>query len=109
MQLTKCVDVLQVYNLPPPPEDLMRQYDAINNTCPPVLLDSAVVPRTVAHATELARAYVGEDRVGPANTHNNDPDAMLRRVLAGPDADDDEDSPVPFAGKKKWDLGALDF
>jgi hypothetical protein len=80
---------LQVYNLPPPPADIIQQYEAVNNACPSVLLETAIVPRTVAHATELARAYAGEDRVGPANTHNNDPDAMLKRVLAGPDADED--------------------
>lgn len=56
------------------------------DTLPPSVLKQVVVARNETDAATLVRTYLGEDRVGPANTHHNDPDALFNQAMAGPDA-----------------------
>jgi hypothetical protein len=49
------------------------------------VLRNVIVARTEEDAAVLARTYIGEDRVGPANTHQNDPEGMFEQAMAGPD------------------------
>ena len=56
------------------------------DTLPPSVLKQVVVARNETDAATLVRTYLGEDRVGPANTHQNDPDALFNQAMAGPDA-----------------------
>jgi hypothetical protein len=77
--------VMQVYNLPPPSDEMVQTYMDLN-TLPTSVLKEVVVARNENDAATLVRTYIGEDRVGPANTHQNDPDAMFNQAMAGPDA-----------------------
>ena len=81
----------QVHNLPLPPPEIIQEYQSLGEAVPPVLLEKAIAPRTTEDAALLAQNYLGEDRVGPANVHNNDPDDLLARAVAGVDAE----PPVP--------------
>lgn len=74
---------MQVYNLAPPPDDIVDEYMRLGEGVPDAVLQKAVVPRSPDDAVLLARKYLGEDRVGPANTHDNDPDGLLEQVVAG--------------------------
>lgn len=56
------------------------------DTLPSSVLKEVVVARNENDAATLVRTYLGEDRVGPANTHRNDPDALFNQAMAGPDA-----------------------
>lgn len=56
------------------------------DTLPAGVLKQVVVPQNESDAATLVRTYLGEDRVGPANTHQNDPDGMFKQAMAGPNA-----------------------
>lgn len=79
----------------PPSAEHVQEYMALGTSVPPALLHKAIAPRTTEDTCILAQSYLGEDRVGPANVHNNDPDALLARAVAGVDAE----PPVPEALK----------
>ena len=83
---------VQVHNLPLPSLEHIQEYQALGEAVPPVLLEKAIAPRTTDDTTLLAQNYLGEDRVGPANVHNNDPDGLVARAVAGVDAE----PPVPI-------------
>jgi hypothetical protein len=55
-------------------------------TLPESVLKQVVVAQNEEDASSLVRAYLGADRVGPANTHQLDPDALFKQAMAGPDA-----------------------
>jgi hypothetical protein len=83
---------MQVHGLPPPPADLVNEYLQLGeHVVPSSLMRKAIAPRSVEDTETIASQYLGEDRVGPANVHNNDPDGLLQRAVAGVDAE----PPVP--------------
>ncbi len=84
---------MQVYNLRPPCAEVLAEYTTLGNNVPPVLLDNAVAPRTKEDAIVLTQNYLGEDRVGPANVHNIDPDNILARATATCTVDPVDHSP----------------
>lgn len=74
-----------MYKLTPPSEDIVQAYMELD-TLPSSVMKEVVVARNVNDASTLVRTYLGEDRVGPANTHQNDPDALFNQAMEGPDA-----------------------
>lgn len=80
-----------MHNLPPPPQDIVQEYVQFGDGVPSSLLEKAIAPRTKEDATMLSRHFLGEDRVGPANVHSNDPDGMLAQAVAGTGVD----PPIP--------------
>lgn len=90
---------VQVYNLPPPPPELQKAYEAMDSL-PASVLQQVIVPTTENDAASMVQVFLGEDRVGPANTHRFDPNSLLKQALLGPDAvpslpSDDDDDAVP--------------
>lgn len=79
------IDMLQVYNLPPPSLEMQQVYEKMESL-PVSVLRQAIVPRTENDANSLVQVFLGEDRVGPANTRRFDPEGVLKQALAGPDA-----------------------
>lgn len=75
----------QVYNLTPPSDEIVKAYMELQSL-PSAVLQEVVVPQNENDAATLVRTYLGEDRVGPANTHQNDPEAVFNQAMAGPDA-----------------------
>ena len=73
----------QVYNLPPPSPEIVAEYLKLDGTLPEDVMDRVIVPRTEEDAAQLVTTYLGEDHVGPANTHNNDPNAIFADTMAG--------------------------
>jgi hypothetical protein len=71
---------VQVYGLDPPPADIVDEYLHLGTGIPDCLLHKAIVPRSAEDASTLARQYLGEDRMGPANTHGMDPADFMERV-----------------------------
>lgn len=55
-------------------------------TLPDVVMANALVARTEAEAAVLVRGYLGDDRMGPANVHEHNPDAVYAQAMEGPDA-----------------------
>lgn len=53
---------------------------------PGAVLNKVLVAQSETEAATLVRTYLGADRVGPANTHHNDPDALYTQAMGGPDA-----------------------
>jgi hypothetical protein len=82
----------QVYGLDPPSEDIAQAYRNLD-TLPESVVATTVVARTATDAALLVRTYLGPDRVGPANVHGNNPDALFEQAMEGPDAR----PPVPEA------------
>ena len=76
---------VQVYKLPPPSDEIVKAYSELT-TLPESVLNMVLVAQTETDAATLVRTYLGADRVGPANTHQNDPDALYTQAMAGPDA-----------------------
>lgn len=85
---------MQVYNLKPPSPDIVQAYEALD-TLPTSVLKQVVVPRKAIEAAEMVRTFLGDDRVGPANTQRFDPEALYNQALAGPDAVP-TDGPAPM-------------
>jgi len=57
-------------------------------TCiPNAVIKSTHVPTTHNEAVQFIQTYIGHDRVGPANTHNLDPDTICDQAVAGYDAE----------------------
>jgi hypothetical protein len=75
---------VQVNNEPLPSDEIMAAYRDLDGL-PASVLENVIVARTEEDAATLARTYLGEDRVGPANTHQNDPEGMFQNAMAGPD------------------------
>lgn len=88
--------MLQVYNLPLPSPDIIKAYEALNDTLPQSVVQTVVVPRIRSEAAELLRVYIGEDRVGPANTQQHDFESMFNQAMAGPDSE----PPIPRDGPR---------
>ena len=76
---------MQVYQLPPPSDEIVKAYSELT-MLPEAVLNKVLVAQTEADASTLVRTYLGADRVGPANTHQNDPDALYTQAMGGPDA-----------------------
>jgi hypothetical protein len=55
-------------------------------TLPDAVMANVLVARTEAEAAVLARGYLGDDRMGPANVHEHNPDAVYAQAMEGPDA-----------------------
>lgn len=47
---------------------------------------NVLVARTEAEAAVLVRGYLGDDRMGPANVHEHNPDGVYAQAMEGPDA-----------------------
>ena len=77
---------LQIRGEPPPSDEIIAAYKDLDGL-PESVLKNVIVPTNEADAASLIRTYVGVDRVGPANTHQNDPDAMFKQAMGGPDAE----------------------
>ena len=67
--------------------EILKAYEDL--TCIPeaVIKSNVYVPTTHHEATQFIQTYVGVDRVGPANTHNMDPDGLCEQALAGVNAE----------------------
>ena len=74
-----------MYNLPPPSDDIQRAYMELT-TLPDAVMANVLVARTEAEAAVLVRGYLGDDRMGPANVHEHNPDAVYAQAMEGPDA-----------------------
>jgi hypothetical protein len=55
-------------------------------TLPDAVMANVLVARTEAEAAVLVRGYLGDDRMGPANVHEHNPDAVYAQAMEGPDA-----------------------
>ena len=55
-------------------------------TLPDAVMANVLVARTEANAAVLVRGYLGDDRLGPANVHEHNPDAVYAQAMEGPDA-----------------------
>ncbi len=74
-----------MYNLPPPSAEIQRAYMELT-TLPDAVMANVLVARTEAEAAVLVRGYLGDDRMGPANVHEHNPDAVYAQAMEGPDA-----------------------
>ena len=71
--------------MPKPSAEIQRAYEQLT-TLPDSIMANVLVARTEAEASVLLRGYLGDDRMGPANVHELNPDAMYAQAMAGPDA-----------------------
>ena len=63
----------------------MAAYLALDGRLPDDIIRNVVVPTN--EDVQLVRVFIGEDRQGPANVHEFDPEAMYDQALEGPDAE----------------------
>ena len=84
---------------------MVQAYTALT-TLPDAVFNKVLVAQTETDAATLVRTYLGADRVGPANTHQNDPDAFYTQAMGGPDAEPPVclTSPAATTGFGEWDI-----
>ena len=80
----------------------MEVYQKINGL-PDSVINAVVAPMTKNETVSLVEAFLGADRVGPANVHGMDHEVFIKQALHDPDAepphDVNDDTTKPLIGR----------
>ena len=68
------------------------------STLPDTVMANVLVARTEAEASVLLSGYLGDDRMGPANVHEHNPDSVFAQAMEGPDASPPKPADMTFPG-----------